>query len=553
MKDCSHDLDDLLKLYQAEEVDQALEKAEFLLSQYSNHIKLQQFCSVIFIDFGTVLKEIEIVNKGVSLLENILKNLDDLESQDSREYINYRAELEFNLSNGYSAQADLLNLDTSQIAVKERWLSKKQEQKRCLQNVLLWRKQLPKDLLSSVMANYANLLRDLGRYVEAIDYYYDCLIIAPNHALAMGNCGSLMQNLLNFSSQHNTKILYEVWRLMKEANQRPSELARLGGKHIISVYKNALEEFEKYLISLNPGGAKSLEEYMIQWEKAHSWRPSPFLKKVKDERLLLTVNPRASNCPSEYKDDIVFQEIVIKLDAQGEELFESLSSIWNNIKEEFATARYLYYQGQSQDRELLEISKMTLYVRSFDWDDWGLRSGLLKASLRLTLDLFDKCAGFLNLYLELGHPEEEVSFSNVWYNKRTYKKGLLKELKKRLDTNSYLAALYDIKKDLAKQQSSSQYPYPFKDWRNTITHLRFTLFLYSVLEYDKISCGQEEFTEAILFLLRIAKATIIYLVGVVMIEENQRDAKRKEDKNEQKVCEGMPFALNIGLSDECDS
>ena len=94
------------------------------------------------------------------------------------------------------------------------------------------------------MVNYANLLRDLGRHVEAIDYYYDCLKLYPEHAVAMGNCGSVLQELINFSVVHNSKILYEIWRLFKEANHKELQLEKLAGKHTVSQYQNAFTAFE---------------------------------------------------------------------------------------------------------------------------------------------------------------------------------------------------------------------------------------------------------------------------------------------------------------------
>ncbi|MGK7878835.1 MAG: LA2681 family HEPN domain-containing protein [Crocosphaera sp.] len=548
MEEYSQELDELEQLYKTNQYDKALEKAQFLLDKYPNLQDINFSCSGILINIGEVTKNLKIINQGIDIIQNELNNLDDYDEED---LLNYELHLQYNLSNGYSSQASLLNPVSDQNEIEEALL----KQKRCLQKILLNRKKLSSDpdFLSSVITNYANLLRDSGRSIEAIDYYYDCLAIYPNHAIAMANCGSLLLKTLNLSVCDNTKILYEALQLMKEANQHPSELEKRGGHHLIDDYQRAFENFQEYLESLNTGGAKSLEEYMIGWQNIHTWEPSSFLKQVKDDRLLLTVNPRPTNCPSEYKEDLVFKEIIVPLDENGEKWFQSLAYTWNNIKEEFVTARYLYYQSQSQDNELLEISKMTSYLRSYNWDDWGLRSGFLKTSLRLGLDILDKCACFINLYLSLGHPEELVTMTNVWYKKMKHNKGMLETIEERLTTNTYLLALLNIKKDLATQNEPPHYPYPFKTWRNHITHQRFTLFLDSPWDSEDNTCDLQEFQEAVRILLRIVKAAIIYLVGVVMVEENYQNEQRKANGTDKKVCEGMPLEIDIGLSDEFDT
>jgi tetratricopeptide (TPR) repeat protein len=412
------------------------------------------------------------------LIENLLKKA---EFQSST----CRATLNYNLSNGYAELAYLYQSTSSNEAMLEAF----QKQKRLLQTVLLDKENLPDELLPNAITNYANLLDHLGRTVEAIDHYYECLEAAPNHATAMGNCGSALQRLLNISVAHNSKILHEAWRLMKEANQRESDLARLSGKHVLLHYQNALTNFEEYIESVVPGGCNALEKQIYEFEKAHKWRPSSMLSQLKNDRLLLTVNPKLSNCPSEYKDDIFFENMVVALDDSGQRLFQAISHAFNHAKEDFATARYLYSQSKSQESSLIEISTITSYMDTLDYADFGLRSGFLKSSLRVAADLLDKCAGFINLYLELGHPEDKVILNNIWYVNRDYRKGLHPEVEPRLVSNHYLAALYDLNKDLFL----GKYPAPFRNLRNDATHKRLVLSWYGASDKSSSSHSLKEF------------------------------------------------------------
>jgi hypothetical protein len=50
----------------------------------------------------------------------------------------------------------------------------------------------------------------------------------------------------------------------------------------------------------------------------------------------------------------------------------------------------------------------------------------------------------------------------------------------------------------------------------------------------------------------MAKAAVIYLVGIVMIEEQQRELKRQNSEDKNRVAPGLPFKIGFGLSDEVD-
>ena len=386
--------------------------------------------------------------------------------------------------------------------------------------------------------------------MEAVDYYYDCLKVAPDHAVAMGGCSYALRRLFNISIERNPKLLYEAWRLLKRACELKDEVVELGGSHVLSYYLKNLAELEEVISTLHPEGVQGLEEWITGFGEIHaSWKPSSSLRKIHLDRLLLTVNPILSNCKSEYKDEIFFESMVVLTGDEGNRWFQSLSHTLNNLKEDFATARYLYYQSQSQDRDVVDISSITSYMNTLDYADFGLRSGFLKSSLRLSADLLDKCAVFLNLYLELTHPEDQVSFGNFWYNKRKHYKGFLPDIKDRLASNQFLAALYDLQRDLYE----GRYPFPFKRLRNEATHKRLVLSWYGSLDEEVKSFSSSHFQEVTLSLLRVAKAAIIYVIGTVMVEERYRELTRQKDGRADLVApSGLDFKVDVGLSDQID-
>ena len=522
-------------LLTAGEATRAYNLSKNLLEKDPENPAVQFSCSGSFIDCGNELRDLKLIELGIDLIEKLK------ESDDCPVGVNYGMLL-YNLSNGYGEIAALKQSTGEHQAMLEAF----QKQKQSLQSVLLERKSIPEELIPNILTNYANLLDHLGRTVEAVDHYYDCLELAPEHAVAMGNCGEAIQRLFNISPLHNEKLLYESWQLLKAANERESSISQVSGKRARIRCRDRLNNIETYIESQISGGCEAFKTHITGFVEVHKSRPSELAQRFKQDRLLLTVSPYLSNCTLEHKDDVFFGDIVVPLQ-EPQQRFNDMAHALNHIKEDFATARYLYYQSQSQVPELVEASAMTSYADTLDYAVFGLRSGFLKSSLRLATDMFDKCAGFLNLYLELGHPEDKVIFSNVWYNKRQYKKGLHENIETLLKANHFLAALYDINKDLY----SGTYPAPFRSIRNDATHKRLVLSWYGSLDETGSTIHDlSDFQEHVRILLRMAKAAVIYLVAVVDVEEKRRKAERVTRGKNSGVIPSLSSRLGRGLSDQ---
>ena len=201
--------------------------------------------------------------------------------------VNY-ALLLYNLSNGHGEVAALKQSTGEQQAMLEAF----QKQKQVLQAVLLERESLPEELLPNILTNYANLLDHLGRTIEAVDHYYDCLELAPEHAVAMGNCGEAIQRLYNISPLHNQKLLYESWKLLQAADAASNHVFHKSlGSSARARCSEKLGNIEAYINSQIPGGCEAFEAHMVGFINIHKSQPSELAQRLKKDRLLLTVSP----------------------------------------------------------------------------------------------------------------------------------------------------------------------------------------------------------------------------------------------------------------------
>ncbi len=209
-----------------------------------------------------------------------------------------------------------------------------------------------------------------------------------------------------------------------------------------------------------------------------------------------------------------------------------LSHYLNSMKEDFATARYLYYTATEREAELASLSANVYYLDTLDYAHFGLDSGLLKACLRLATDSLDKIGGFLNEYFSLGNRPEYVVFNNVWFDRLRAGKQTNPILDSEMETNCWLRALRELQRDWYRET----FPGPLRSARNLATHSKFVLYL----EGEGWSAYRLE--ELLRFILRQVKAAIIYLVCAV------EAAERRKLKGKKTLT--LPLYSGPGLADQ---
>jgi tetratricopeptide (TPR) repeat protein len=201
MADYSQELENLIQLYDANEYDKALEKAQVLLDKYPDNEKINRMCYLIFFAYGEKLKNSNLIDQGVELIERF-KNISNRKSQ---------LELHYSLAN--YAKTKLLTPGTQ----KDEILKIRSEQKQALQNSLLYTQKLNSKILSILKSDYAVSLGWSGRYVESFDYFHDSLELNPHNAIVISKLVISLLPLISITPKYNNIILFECWRLLNKA------------------------------------------------------------------------------------------------------------------------------------------------------------------------------------------------------------------------------------------------------------------------------------------------------------------------------------------------
>ena len=81
---------------------------------------------------------------------------------------------------------------------------------------------------------------------------------------------------------------------------------------------------------------------------------------------------------------------------------------YNQLKQEYASARYLYYEGTTPTTPHFS-DKGVLLINTLDYPCYSLAVEKMKMAFRMAYSLLDKVAYFLNDHLALGVPERKVN------------------------------------------------------------------------------------------------------------------------------------------------
>jgi len=506
----------------------ARDEALSLLDLRPGDLEMQYVASGILIDAGASLQELSTVDTGIDLVEKLLCRTDDSSGLIA---------LKYNLSNGYAARAAILRNAEKDKEADDAL----QKQKLLLQAILLREADTPAYLLPRVLTNYANLMDYLGRSFEAVDYFIKALLLAPEHPVAMANCSHTIWRLIAFSGSHQRSNAREAWRLLNNACEFKEEIVKIAGPDALRAYRQRLVELEAEIDAHFKGGVHghtSNSRCGVHGANEEDWRGM-----LAADRLILTFCHFPEHACAHVGDDAFFERLIDNIPINWRR-FRKLAHGLNGIKEDFAAARYIYYHRLDEAAQLAQRGALTMYADTLDYSEFGLGSGLLKASFRLAVDCFDKIAVFLADYLGLQQGKRFVNFNNVWFAGASPKKRKLNhELARLMKDNEFLRALRDMQQDWWRQE----FPGRLKDTRNAATHRTLVLsWLASDLDVDEhgLAWSAEDLEKATLLLLRSLKAAILYVIAFV----NFKEARRARDT--AGILAPLPFSLGVGMADQ---
>lgn len=377
-------------------------------------------------------------------------------------------------------------------------------------------------LMANTYINYGNTLEACGRKLLAIEQYYRALSIYPDHPMALGNLGS---SLLHYSMfLPNNKgyvrdcINYYAVHLLEKA--------------VASEDQNIFDDAREFFIARLNSLTKEYREFLHKDIEFCS--VSRMSKKEQSYRewcidLGLFISP-LSDLPCDNLsfaiDDMCLPELLTPV----HEEIPIVIGMFNQLKQEYISARYTYYETLDLSNKPHFSDKKTAIIDTLEYAQFSLRVEKLKTSFKTLYGILDKVAYFLNVYFDLGIKPKDVDFKSIWQSKKFGKNGY--EYKRTLDTSSNFALSSIQWIQLEFEKSEDRYASPklrkLKEIRNFLEHKYtiVTMFPNEALKHadDEVALyiTEQELSELTLELMKLVREAIICIALCVNVEEMKR-------------------------------
>jgi tetratricopeptide (TPR) repeat protein len=298
---------------------------------------------------------------------------------------------------------------------------------------------LPSIRRCQILTNAGNALSFVGRFVEAIELFNKALGIDAAFGHAQGNRAVCLDSYARslYDDEHVALLLRTAHcdlTAALEVDIDPGARAmfaplrdRIGGWLPPDFLRDGMD-----LESFSLGSSPSEVEY-------RTWclREGLFLNPLND----LGPLPIAAH-------DVLTTPSVVTGLHEG----PSVPGFFNQLKQEYCSARWIYFEATSRESSHFSDVGVLLY-NTLDYPAYSLAVEQAKLAYRAAYSLFDKIAYFMNAYARLGIPEKRVTFRTLWYTAQERSKGIRADLAAR--ENWPWRGLHWLSKDLFEDRPGS--------------------------------------------------------------------------------------------------
>ena len=480
-------------------------------------------------DLSFDLRKTEGLERSIQLSEEVQKR--DLDSE-------YLATSHYFLANAYSY---LKTLNRSGTDESWDWEQEEIEKEIFHLRTALRAGSQQDEIMCPVLTNLGNLMNEIGRSVEAVEYWDRAMDRSSSFAMARGNRG---YGLSYYAGSLYDPGHYGIFLKHAHANLKEALLSSdLDGdaRHGFTKMRDWIESV------ISP---EEVNMDMESFSLGISDEEIRYRKWCLKNRLFL--NPLNDLGPYSIAATDVFSlpSIVVDID-EG----PYYPGYFNQIKQEFVSARYLYYEGVHSENPHFSDREVLLF-NTLDYPSYSLAVEKMKASFRMAYSLFDKIAFFLNHYLQLSIPERNVSLRTIWYKSQNRKGGLRDEFTQ--GQNWPLRGLFWLSKDLYEdkpgfKESIEPDAQELHEIRNHLEHKYLKLhddmwmgpserdpeMFQALADTLAHSMYRRDFQEKALRLIKMVRAALVYLSLATHWEEQ----RRKKERDPEAIVPGMPLGI----------
>lgn len=382
-----------------------------------------------------------------------------------------------------------------------------------------------------ILTNRANLLNTIGRFVDAIEGWDKALEIIPVFAIALANRGYGLKSyggLLEADRERAIFLLHAYDGLMLALapnalyDSEDNEVLRIQFAATSKSYAAAADlERIRALQHLNGPllGRSKAERTYRRW--------------CVDHRLFLNPLNDLGAFTTAATDQLHLPTIVESFEDRPSAVTPPpLIGFFNQMKQEYASARFMLYEGLNSTKVHFSDRGVRLFD-TLDFPAHSLAIERVRTAYRIAYSLLDKVAFMVDHYWKLGKIADRINFKNVWMVEG--KARLLDRFK--AHANWPLRGLYWLSKELFDEQlkrSTAADARELHDIRNALEHKYLQIhegwawdlmLTRPVPDALALSIDSDLLEAKALRVFRIARAALIQLAAAIGVEEREKGAR----------------------------
>ncbi|WP_155639244.1 LA2681 family HEPN domain-containing protein [Burkholderia territorii] len=381
-----------------------------------------------------------------------------------------------------------------------------------------------------ILTNLGSKLNSVGRPVEALQVWDRAISIIPGFAIALGNRASSLTYYGRslYEENHGALLILCAYDSYLAATAQDAVFDSPESYTHRSTFAKQAEYIAE---QLNIDRARDIlnEKFSLGRSKIErSYRTWALQKR-------LFLNPLNDIGEHEIAacDVLHLPSLISNISAEPPALF----GLYNQMKQEYVSARWLCFEGLTEGREHFSDRDTNLYD-IFGIPAYSLFVEKMKLAFRMAYSLLDKVAFFVNDYFGIGWPDHKVTFRSVWYKPKNESKSLSTVF---TDCSNWsLQGLYWLSRDIydptfkAVAEPNAE---GLAEFRNHLEHKYCQVYEDLGIEYSKESMirndtsiglhiGRGALESKTLHILGTARAALIYLSLAIHREEIERNKKR---------------------------
>ena len=364
--------------------------------------------------------------------------------------------------------------------------------------------------------NLGNAFRVLGRYIVAIDCYQNALLISNDFAMASLNLSMSLfyYAQLQIKSYEQNYYHHACFYYYEQTSRTRINLEN----------EQYLEELRKYIMKFDPSYIENFLKKPLNLPlfQIHDPTEIDYRNYILMSRLFLEPCLEILSAPCFAVDSLT-----LPIAANEEPHNREFIGLFNQIKQEYNLARYLWYRASATEEDLAHFSDNELdLVDTGDNADFSLQEGLLRTAFKSIYSVFDRIGFFINAYFHVGLTDTKISFKNVWKDVLRDEKGSIifqipNPIVSTYKHNPLIKAMFWLQKDFFENRSiniTDPCAEPIFQMRNDMEHncLRSGTQTYHVDFTKYTTKGKIE--NNTYKLLRLARELIIYLCLAIAFE-----------------------------------